>query len=109
MSVTGMIQWRGTKINPNGGSVDNTLNFMTLLANLAQKKAPEWDMTPSQAIIAALASLNGGGVAAEFGVYRQSNETSGNTWSVPRITPVHIELLTNEQPAIAEGDALPFE
>jgi len=105
LSTTGMIQWRGTKANPQGGSVDGTNNFQFLLAQLALAKAPEWGLTGPQAINAALTSLVGGGVAAEWRVHRVTNEQAGNTWSVPAATPVHIELLTEESTPKVEAAA----
>jgi hypothetical protein len=103
LSTTGMIEWRGTRKNQTGGSATDA-NFMNKLANLALEKAPEWGIEPEQAIIAALTSLNGGGVAAEFRAMRMTNEQSGNTWSVPSLTPVHIELLTEETTQIESGE-----
>jgi hypothetical protein len=106
-STTGMIQWRGTKKSPSGGSVEGTNNFQFLLAQLALAKAPEWGLTAKEAITAALTSLVGGGVAAEFRIHRVTNEEAGNTWSVPAATPVHIELLTPEStPKVEAGDSL---
>jgi hypothetical protein len=105
LATTGMIQWRGTRANPSGGSVDGTNNFQFLLAQLALAKAPEWGLTGPQAITAALTSLVGGGVAAEWRIHRVTNEESGNTWSVPAATPVHIELLTDDSTKQVEAEA----
>ena len=105
LSTTGMIQWRGTRANPSGGSVDGTNNFQFLLAQLALAKAPEWGLSSSEAINAALTSLVGGGVAAEWRIHRVTNEDSGNTWSVPAATPVHIELLTSDSTPQVEAEA----
>ena len=102
LSTTGMIEWRGTRKNQTGGSATDK-NFMHKLAELALTLAPEWGMGPDEAVVAALTSLNGGGVAAEFRSVRMSNEQSGNTWSVPSLTPVHIELLSGNDPQIEEG------
>ena len=105
LSTTGMIQWRGTRANPSGGSVDNTNNFQFLLAQLALAKAPEWGISGQEAITAALTSLVGGGVAAEWRIHRVTNEESGNTWSVPAATPVHIELLAADSTPQVEAEA----
>ena len=68
-------------------------------------KAPEWGITGPEAINAALTSLVGGGVAAEWRIHRVTNEQAGNTWSVPAATPVHIELLTAESTPKVEATA----
>ncbi len=103
LSTTGMIQWRGTKQTPKGGSIPDSFNFQFLLAELAIAKSAEWNMTIPEAINAALTSLVSGGVAAEWRVHRVTNEESGNTWSVPAATPVHIELLTDKPENFIEG------
>lgn len=99
LSTTGMIQWRGTRANQNGGSVPNTHNSMYELAVLALKLAPEWGVSNEEAITEALGALNAGYVAAEFRVRRITNERNGQTWSVPYIIPVHIER-AEQAPAI---------
>jgi hypothetical protein len=102
LSTTGMIQWRGTAQSKQGGSAPDTFNFQYLLAELAIAKSGEWGLSVPEAINAALTSLVGGGVAAEWRIHRVTNEESGNTWSVPAATPVHIELLKDE-PQIEDG------
>lgn len=102
LSTTGMIEWRGTRKNPTGGSATDE-NFMHKLAKLALEKRAEWGLEPDAAIMQGLTSLNGGGVAVEFRAVRMTNETSGNTWSVPSLTPVHIELLGSD-PQIEGGE-----
>ncbi len=102
LSTTGMIEWRGTKKNRTGGTATDK-NFMHRLAELSLTLAPEWGLEPAAAVIAGLTSLNGGGVAAEFRAIRVTNESSGNTWSVPSLDPVHIELLSNDTEQIESG------
>jgi len=105
LSTTGMIQWRGTRVNPKGGSVPNTDNTMHALAKLALSLAPEWGMEPEQAIVAALTALNNGMVAAEFRIFRNTNENNGQTWSIPVITPVHIETgLVDDKQMLESGE-----
>ena len=104
LSTTGMIQWKGTRKAPNEGSVTNK-NFMFMLAELALKNAPEWGKTPQEAIRIALNALNEGLVAANFRIVRATNENNGNTWSVPVVEPVHIEVPGAEDtPAIEAGE-----
>jgi len=71
---------------------------------LALVKRTEWGMETEEAIMAALTSLNSGGVAAEFHAVRMTNEASGNTWSVPSLHPVHIELMTQGDPQLGDGE-----
>jgi len=102
-SATGMIEFRGTRKNRTGGSATEK-NFMHRLAELSLQLAPEWGLEPEAAVIAGLTSLAGGGVAAEFRIVRVTNETMGNTWSVPTLTPIHIELLGADLPQIEEPE-----
>jgi hypothetical protein len=103
LSVTGMIEWKGTRANPTGGSATDQ-NFMHRLATLAAGMAPEWGVNAEQAIVEALTSLQGGGVAAEFRAIRVSNEQSGNTWTVPSLNPVHIERMSGTDAQIEGGE-----
>lgn len=103
LSTTGMIEWRGTRKSQTKGSATDK-HFMHRLAELASTLSPEWGMGAEEAIVAALTSLNGGGVAAEFRAVRMTNESSGNTWSVPSLNPVHIELLSGGSPQLESGE-----
>ena len=103
LSTTGMIQWKGTRKAPNEGSVTKK-NTMFLLAELALKNAPEWGVSPQEAIRMALNALAEGLVACNFRIVRATNESNGNTWSVPVIEPVHIEVPdVSAAPAIEAG------
>lgn len=103
LSTTGMIQWKGTRKAPNAGSVTDK-NFMFMLAELALKNSVEWGVGPQEAIRIALNALNEGLVAAAFRIKRATNENNGNTWSVPVIEPVHIEVPSVEEtPALEAG------
>lgn len=106
LSMTGMIEWRGTRKAPSGGSVSEH-NFMYKLAELAAGKATEWGVSQSEAINIALTSYNLGGVAAEFRILRAQNEDKSRSWSVVSATPIHIEPLTEDEPeapALGAGD-----
>ena len=117
LSTTGMIQWKGTRKAPNAGSVTDK-NFMFGLAELALQNSVEWGQQPQEAIRTALNALNEGLVAASFRIVRATNENNGNTWSVPVIEPVHIEVPSveaapaieagTEDPTAAPEDALGF-
>jgi hypothetical protein len=101
LSTTGMIQWKGTRKAPNEGSVTKK-NFMFGLAELALQHQTEWGLGPQEAIRVALNALAEGLVAASFRIVRATNENNGQTWSVPVIEPVHIEV-PDAKPAIEAG------
>ena len=103
LSTTGMIQWKGTRKAPNAGSVTDK-NFMFMLAELALKNAVDWGQSPQEAIRTALNALNEGLVAAAFSIKRAMNESNGNTWSVPVIEPVHIEVPSVEETPAIEAE-----
>lgn len=103
LSTTGMMEWRGTRKNRTGGTATEK-NFMHRLAELSLQKSVEWGLEPDAAVIAGLTSLAGGGVAAEFRAIRVTNEQRGNTWTVPSLNPVHIELLGSNEPQIESGE-----
>lgn len=90
LSLTGMIEWRGTRRAPNEGSV-STENFMYKLAKLSILQAQEWGVSPEQAIIIGLSALNEGMVAAEFRSLVARNEERGMEWNVVSITPIHVQ------------------
>lgn len=104
LSTTGMIQYKGTRKAPNAGTVTDK-NTMFLLAELAIKNAADWGQQPQEAIRTALNALNEGLVAANFRIMRATNENNGQTWSVPVIEPVHIEVPNVEaKPALEAGE-----
>lgn len=106
LSTTGMIEFRGTRKEPEKGSVTDA-NFLHRLAIFAIEHAAEWKLEPEAAIRLALTSLGLGGVAAEFRIHRANNPDKGNTWSVVSLTPVYVETdLTAAEgtPQIAAGE-----
>lgn len=117
LSMTGMIEWRGTRKNPSSGSASE-FNFMHKLANFAVSQAAEWGVTPQEAIATALTSYNLGGVAAEFRLVRQQSDDKSRSWNVVSATPIYVEPLTEDSaPAIEagelgdeviDGEAIPF-
>ena len=98
LSITGMIEWKGTKRAPNECSVSDQ-NFMYKLAALSLQSAEEWAVPQEQAIIIGLSALNEGLVAAEFRSIIAHNDEKSMEWSVVSLTPVHIQRPT-EQAAI---------
>lgn len=105
LSLTGMIEWKGTRKNPNGGSVSDK-NFMYKLAELSLISAEEWGVTQEQAIITGLSALNEGLVAAEFRSLDAHNEESGFDWNVISLTPIHVQQ-PQATPAIESGEDSP--
>ena len=90
LSMTGMIEWKGTKSNPTGGSVTDK-NFQFKLAELSLEMCGEWNVEGPEAITIGLSALAEGLVAAEFRSLTARNEERGNEWNVVSCTPVHIQ------------------
>lgn len=104
LSMTGMIEWRGTRKAPSAGSASE-FNFMHKLANFAVSQAEAWSVSPQEAISIALTSYNLGGVAAEFRLVRQTTDDKSRSWNVVSATPIYVEPITEEvAPAIEAGD-----
>lgn len=104
LSLTGMIEWKGTRKTPNAGSVSDK-NFMYKLAELSIEQAEEWSVPPGEAILIGLSALNEGLVAAEFRSLIARNEEKGMEWSVISLTPVHVQKpdTGDEPPALESG------
>ena len=102
LSTTGMIEWRGTRKDNEGGSVTKQ-NFMNRLATASILNADQWGVTPKEAILIGLNALNEGLVAAEFRSIRAYNEERGMEWYVVSLNPVHIQKPDEGVPAIEEG------
>ena len=90
LSLTGMIEWKGTRKAQNEGSVSKK-NFMYKLAELSLLSAEEWGISQEQAIVTGLTALNEGLVAAEFRSLDAHNEERGMSWNVVSLTPIHVQ------------------
>lgn len=92
LSTTGVIEWRGSSRNRNGGSVSDK-NFMYQLAELAATQAAEagGDATAQQtAVMNALLALRLGNVVAEVRNLIGRNDDGSRTWPVISFTPIFI-------------------
>jgi hypothetical protein len=101
LSMTGMIEYKGTRRDPMAGSATDK-NFMARLAELSVTKAAEWECTPEQAIIVGLEALAEGMVAAEFRIVTMTNEELGRSWPVVSLNPIHVQK-PEIQPALEAG------
>lgn len=102
LSVTGMIEWKGTRKDNVAGSVTDK-NFMHRLAEESIKNAADWGVTPEQAVLIGLNALAEGMVAAEFRSVRAINEEKGMEWHVVSLNPVHIQR-PDELAALESGE-----
>ena len=109
-SVTGMIEFRGTAREPQGGSATD-MNFITKLGYFAAGNPAleypglwsEWGVTPGEAVGIALEALNEGLVVAGFRIAMQSNQDKSRTWPVVVLDPVHVERPETGTTAIPAG------
>jgi hypothetical protein len=100
LPTTSLIEFKGSSRAPLEGSVSDE-NFITKLSGFAQEHATG---DPSQAVMDALESLTLGGVAAEVRLLRAENKELGRTWSVVVFDPIHVEDMTNQTPALGDGE-----
>lgn len=101
LPTTAMIEFKGTKKDPIGGSVSE-LNFQQRLARLALEGVEDKDV--DAALYKAWTGLGVGNVIADVFAIPTSSQDGGNRYSVISLRPVQI-LDDIPTPAIAGGDA----
>lgn len=105
LSASSALDWRGTRRNPTGGTVQEE-NFIFQLAKMAAGKAIENGTDQSKEVLAAMEALRLGGVVADIYLLRDSNEDGSRNWTVIAFKPVHYEV-PEAAPALTEGTSLP--
>lgn len=109
MSITGVIEFKGTAKDPVTGSASD-LNFNQKLVRFGMDHDKE---DPQRGLATALTSLGMGLVIADVRLLPQSNEGGSRNWTVPSFTPVDI-IAPEDVPALPAGepaaqrDDLPF-
>lgn len=110
LSITGMIEFVGTRKNPTGGSA-SAFNFMHKLARMGTESEAD---NPSLGLMKALTSYKNGGVVVAAKLLPMQNANGSNKWVVPSFDPVAIidvpeaaSIEAANSPA-AEYDDLPF-
>lgn len=105
LGATSGLDWRGTRANPQGGTVQEK-NFIVQLAELAAKQAAEAGLDKNgqlQAVLNAQEQLRYGGVVAELYVLEGHDERTGNSWPVAAFKPIYINE-TEQTPALETGE-----
>lgn len=98
LSPSAALDWRGTRKNPEGGTVQDK-NFIVQLADFAVDAAIEAGVTDNAGmqkyILDAMTALRLGGVVADVYVLRAQNQDGTNVWQIPAFKPVHVEWPTS--------------
>lgn len=108
LSITGMIEYKGTKKDNVAGSVTEQ-NFMHRLATLSVANAADWGVSQEAAVLIGLNALAEGMVAAEFRSITAKNEEKGMEWQVVSLNPVHIQRPDTGVEQIEAGEPDPEE
>lgn len=107
LPTTSLIEFKGASRAPDKGSVSE-FNFIHKLAQFAIESALDANENASEAdlkkaVLDAMTVLPLGGVAAEIRSLKAENKERGQSWMVLSFTPVHIEPLDADLPALPSG------
>lgn len=94
LSSSSALDWRGTRKNPTGGTVQEK-NFIVQLAEMAVEQAVEAGADAhgqQKAVLDAMTALRLGGVVADTYLLRDQNTDGSRSWTVIAFKPVHIEF-----------------